>query len=178
VTKSLALLLTLCFALIGCQTASAQRSYVKSNEVTAIKRVVELFRMSLINKDRATYMSLFFSDKPEDIGWQFVSDDTRLEHIRKTKPDAIKARPIPSNNFIGLIDGAVSTKEPREETFSDVSVDTDGEIASVSFDYTFLANGQKTNWGKEMWQLVRTEKGWKIFSVVYTIRDKWSVGEG
>jgi hypothetical protein len=25
-----------------------------------------------------------------------------------------------------------------------------------------------------MWQLVRTEKGWKIISVIYTIRDQWS----
>lgn len=119
-----------------------------------------------------------FSDKAEDIGWQFVSEDVRLGHIRKTKPDAIKARRIPSNNFIALIDGAVATAEPREETFSDVRIDTDGEIASVSFDYAFLANGQKTNWGREMWQLVRTENGWKIFSVIYTIRDEWSGDEG
>ena len=25
-----------------------------------------------------------------------------------------------------------------------------------------------------MWQLVRTEAGWKIFSVVYSIRDEWT----
>ena len=41
-----------------------------------------------------------------------------------------------------------------------------------------LANGKKSNWGREMWQLVRTEQGWKIFSVVYTIRDQWSAAEG
>ena len=176
-TKSHALALIFCFALAGCQSLPEQ-SHGNSKDIAAIKQVVESFRTSLINKDKATYMSLFFSDKPEDIGWQFVSEDTRLEHIKKTKPDAIKARQIPSNNFISLIDGAVVAKEPREETFSNIVIDTDGEIASVAFDYTFLANGQKTNWGKEMWQLVRTENGWKIFSVVYTIRDKWSVGEG
>ena len=176
--KSHALLLTLCFALIGCQVVPSSRRHAEPNDVVAIKQVVESFRTSLINKDKATYLSLFFSDKPEDIGWQFVSEDTRLEHIRKTKPDAIKARHIPTNSFIGLIDGAVATREPREETFSNISIDTDGEIASVSFDYTFLANGKRSNWGKELWQLVRTEKGWKIFSVVYTIRDQWSAREG
>ena len=176
-TKSLALALIFCFALAGCQSLPEQ-SHGNSKDIAAIRQVVESFRTSLINKDKATYMSLFFSDKPEDIGWQFVSEDTRLEHIKKTKPDAIKARQIPRNNFISLIDGAVAAKEPREETFSNIVIDTDGEIASVAFDYTFLTNGQKTNWGKEMWQLVRTENGWKIFSVVYTIRDKWSVGEG
>ncbi len=90
------------------------------------------------------------------------------------KPDAMKARQIPGNNFISLIDAAIATQEPREASFTHVSIDTDGEIASVSFDYSFLAGGKKINWGKEMWQLVRTEKGWKIFSVVYTIRDQWS----
>jgi hypothetical protein len=161
----------------GSDSAPAP-SQAKSEDVAAIELVVESFRTSLINKDKATYMSLFFSNKPEDIGWQFVSEDTRLVHIRKTKPDAIKARQIAGNNFISLIDGAVAAKEPREETFSNVRIDTDGEVASVSFDYSFLANGRKTNWGKELWQLVRTEKGWKIFSVVYTIRDQWSVAEG
>lgn len=166
-------LLALCITLTGLQTASAQ-SREKSDDVTAIKQVVESFRTSIIKKDKASYMGLFFSDQPGDIGWQFVSEDTRLEQIRKTKPDAIKARKIPGVNFISLIDDVVATKEPREETFSNIVVDTDGEIASVSFDYTFLANGQKTNWGKEMWQLVRTERGWKIFSVIYSIRDEWS----
>lgn len=169
--------LTVVFAvLVASLPARAEQG--ATTDIAAIERVVESFRTSLIQKDKPTYMSIFFSDKPEDIGWQFVSEDTRLEHIRKTKPDAIKARQIPSNNFVGLIDSAVATAEPREETFSNLKIDTDGEIASVSFDYAFLANGVKTNWGKEMWQLVRTEQGWKIFSVVYTVRDKWSTGEG
>ena len=166
--------LALCIALAGCQTTRPQGP---ATDVAAIQQVVESFRTSIIRKDKPTYMGLFFSDRPEAIGWQFVSEDTRLAHIRKTKPDAIKARSIPGNNFISLIDAAVATPEPREETFDDVRIDTDGEIASVSFDYTFLANGKPTNWGREMWQLVRTEQGWKIFSVVYTIRDQWSSGE-
>lgn len=119
-------------------------------------------------------MALFFSSKPADIGWQFVSEDTRLARIRQSKPDAIKARQIPGNNFVSLIDEAVAAAEPREETFANVRIDTDGDIASASFDYAFIANGQTTNWGKEMWQLVRTEAGWKIFSVVYSIRDEWT----
>ena len=171
------LLLTLCILFAGCQTTPAT-SPSNTNDITAIKQVVESFRTSLINKDKATYMSLFFSDKPADIGWQFVSEDSRLDHIRKSNPDAIKARQIPGINFISLIDGAIATNEPREETFANIKIETDGEIAAVSFDYAFLANEKKTNWGKEMWQLVRTEKGWKIFSVIYTIRDGLSVGGG
>lgn len=146
-------------------------------DVKAIEQVVESFRTSLINKDKPTYMSLFFSDKPEDIGWQFVSEDARLQDIRKAKPDAIKARQIPANNFIALIDGAVASPKLKEETFSNTKIETDGDVASVAFDYSFHDDGVKTNWGKEMWQLIRTERGWKIFSVIYSIRDSRSPAE-
>lgn len=152
-----------------CAPAWAERNVTE--DVHAIERVVETFRTAVINKDKRAYMGLFFSDRPEDIGWQFVSEDVRLQAIRRDKPDAIKARRIPANNFIALIDGAVASAEPREEQFANVKIDTDGDVASVSFDYSFLANGVRTNWGKELWQLVRTENGWKIFSVVYSIRD-------
>ena len=94
-------------------------------DVKAIEQVVEAFRTSLINKDKPTYMGLFFSDKPEDIGWQFVSEDVRLQDIRKAKPDAIKARQIPANNFIALIDGAMASPKPKEEKFSNTKIETD-----------------------------------------------------
>jgi hypothetical protein len=162
------------FALLtGCQSI-AVNTRDRIGDTKAIEHVVESFARALREKDKALYMSLFFSDKAEEIGWQYVSEDVRLAYIRQSKPDAIKARRIPSNNFIGLIDEAVATTETREEKFSNIHIDTDGEIASVSFDYEFYAAGKKTNWGKEMWQLVRTEAGWKIFSVVYTIRDEKS----
>ncbi|EMI49665.1 hypothetical protein C405_09905 [Stenotrophomonas maltophilia AU12-09] len=165
-SAALALLLPAWLPVIAAQNAPA--------DVKAIEQVVESFRTSLINKDKPTYMSLFFSDKPEDIGWQFVSEDARLQEICKAKPDAIKARQIPANNFIALIDGAVASPKLKEETFSNTKIETDGDVASVSFDYSFHDDGVKTNWGREMWQLVRTEQGWKIFSVIYSIRDSRS----
>lgn len=166
---------TLALCLLPSLPAYAEQS--TPGDVEAIEQVIDSFRTSLINKDKPTCMSLFFSDKPEDIGWQFVSVDRRLADIRRVKPDAIKARSIPSNNFISLIDEAVATAEPREEKFFNTKIDTDGDVASVSFDYSFHANGVKANWGREMWQLVRTQQGWKIFSVIYSIRDKRSSAE-
>ncbi len=166
-------LITFFIALVVCAPARAERNV--ANDVQAIEHVMDAFQAALIHKDKAAYMDLFFSDAPADIGWQFVSEDVRLAKIRTTKPDAIKARQLPSNTFVALIDEVVATAEPRAEEFSNVKIDTDGDVASVSFDYRFLANGATTNWGREMWQLVRTERGWKIFSVVYSIHDRLSV---
>ncbi|TDV31044.1 nuclear transport factor 2 family protein [Stenotrophomonas sp. CC22-02] len=165
-TAVFALCFSACLPAYAVQNAPA--------DIKAIEQVVESFRTSLINKDKPTYMGLFFSDKAEDIGWQYVSEDVRLQDIRKAKPDAIKARKIPANNFIALIDGAVASPKPREEEFSNTKIEADGDVASVSFDYSFHDDGVKTNWGKEMWQLIRTEQGWKIFSVIYSIRDSRS----
>jgi ketosteroid isomerase-like protein len=165
------LLLCVCLSLAGCKSIKQEEH---RQDRAAIEQVVKSFAKAILNRDKNLYMSLFFSDKADQIGWQYVSEDTRLAHIRKTKPDAIKARRIPGNNFISLIDSAVAAKEPHEEKFSNIKIDTDGEIASVSFDYEFYEGKSRTNWGKELWQLVRTENGWKIFSVVYTIRDQLS----
>lgn len=165
-------------AITACATTTPKHLVSNTQETQAdILQVVENFRTAIIQKDKSKYMRLFFSANAEDIGWQFVSEDTRLLKIRKEKPDAIKARKIPGNNFIALIDDAVRTQESREEKFQNIDVLTDGEIASVAFDYEFFEGSNKTNWGKEMWQLVRTEDGWKIFSVVYTIRDELSTSE-
>ncbi len=156
------------FMLIGC--GSIARRAANPSDIGAVREVVETFRTSIINKDKTTFMGLFFSDKPEEITWQAVVDDPSLEIIKSTRPQAIKARYRPDNNFVAFIDGIVASKNSEEETFSDVQIDTDGEIASVSFDYVYMASGKATNSGREKWLLVRTEQGWKITSVVYTIR--------
>ena len=70
-----------------------------------------------------------------------------------------------------LIDSVLASPTLEEEQIANLKVDTDGEIATASFDYAYLSDGKLSNWGKEQWLLVRTEQGWKIFSVVYTIRD-------
>jgi hypothetical protein len=168
-TRIAALLLLASSALIGCGTAPG-RVDNPPGDVAAVMRIVESFRTSIINKDKAAFMSLFFSDKPEAITWQAVVDDPSLEQIRLKRPQAIKARQRPDNNFVAFIDGIVASKTTEEEKFSDVRVDTDGEVASVSFDYVYLSNAEAANSGREKWLLVRTEQGWKIVSVVYTIR--------
>ncbi len=157
--------------LTGCQIAPTSQTHA----VADIEKVVEAFRASILEKDKPKYMSLFFSQKPSEIGWQHVSEDVRLARIRQTKPDAIKARRLPTNTFENLIDSAVAASERWEERFSNLQITTDGDIASVYFDYEFWEGAKKTNWGREHWQLLRTEAGWKIFSVIYSIHDELSI---
>ena len=164
------LLATLIVLASGLQPALAKQN--DPADVAAIHKVVEQFRTSIINKDKPAFTGLFFSDKPEEMVWQWVVDDAALARIRKAKPQAMKARHVAGSNYLSFIDGETKPgAKPGEEKFMDVKVDTDGEVASVNFDYSYLADGKETNWGREMWQLVRTDAGWKIISIIFSVRD-------
>jgi hypothetical protein len=131
-----------------------------------IRAVVESFRTAIIEKDRARFLALFVQP---DVPWQSVLDDTSLDRIKARRPEAIKARFKAENNPTAFIDGIVKSKNASEETFSNIRIDTDGEVATVVFDYAFLSNGKATNSGKECWLMVRTEAGWKITSLAYSV---------
>lgn len=142
------------------------------DDVAAIREVVEAFRTSIINKDKATFVSLFVSDDPAHVTWQLVDDDARVARLKEFVPEVRRVVRWPENNFIAMIDRTVEASSERiEEVFRDVAIDTDGEIASVNFDYALLIDGKEEHWGREMWHLVRTDDGWKIISVIWSQRD-------
>lgn len=135
-----------------------------------LQSLVEAFRLSIIHKDKASYLGLFLSDRGDRIGWQSVLEDSSLSRIRRNKPSAQKVGYRADNTFIALIEEVCSSPSRFEETFSNLSIDSDGDVASVTFDYQFKENGEVSNVGKEHWQVVRTSTGWKIFSVIYSVR--------
>lgn len=163
-------LLALLSLSVGPQPALGAQNDPK--DVAAIRDVVEAFRTSIINKDRDTFISLFYSDNPERVTWQMVDDDARVARFKKFAPEASRVVWWPENNFVTMIESTVRAESERiEEVFRDVTIDTDGLIASVNFNYSHLENGKEQHWGREMWHLVHTDDGWKIISVVWSQRD-------
>ncbi len=132
-----------------------------------IREVIETFRSAIINKDRDAFLKLFLK---EDITWSGVTSDASIERMYASRPKPEMKRPpkIFSSNPRKFIDAIVADKERSEETFSNVRIDSDGEVAQVWFDYSFMSGAYKENWGKESWQMVRTESGWKIAAVVWS----------
>ena len=131
-----------------------------------IRAVIESFRTSIIQRDKPRFLALFVQ---EDMAWQRVLSDDSLAQTRRERPEAMKATFAPSNNPTKFIDGIVASKNSSEETFDNIRIDTDGDVATVTFDYKFLSNGKTTNWGKECWLMVRTDAGWKITTLVYSV---------
>ncbi|MFT4178442.1 MAG: nuclear transport factor 2 family protein [Thermomonas sp.] len=164
--KKLALVALLSLSVASQSTLAAHND---PKDVEAIREVVEAFRTSIINKDKATFVGLFYSDNPEHVTWQMVDDDARVARLKEFVPEASRVVRWTENNYLGMIDSTDS--ESIEEVFRGVTIDTDGLVASVNFDYSVLRNGEESHWGREMWHLVHTEDGWKIISVIWSQRD-------
>lgn len=134
---------------------------------SAISVVIERFRSAIVQRDKPRFLSLFINP---DVPWQSVLSDESLVEIRRGDPQKDKLRFNAKNSAAGFIDFVVTSKATSEETFSNIAIDGDGDVATVVFDYTFLSDGHATNSGKECWLLVRSEAGWKIMTLAWSVR--------
>jgi len=155
-----------------CVLQSAIAAQNDPKDVVEIRKVVEAFRTSIVQKDKANFIKLFVSDDPAHVTWQLVDDDERVARLKNFVPDVRRVVRWPENNYLTMIDRTIAAgSEPIEEVFRDIVIDTDGEIASVNFNYSLLLAGKEEHWGREMWHLVRTDDGWKIISVIWSQKD-------
>jgi len=160
--KRLILTASLLFGIV--LTASAQ---VADNGRQQIEGVVEAFRTAIIDKDKEKFMQLFLR---EETTWITSVTERSRDLTMARNPD--KPRRPPKTDVPGtprkFIENIAARSSRDEETFDNVRIDTDGEVAQVWFDYVFKSDDYAANWGKEAWQLVRTDAGWKIVSVIWS----------
>lgn len=156
---SVAALAACCALPVFAQDPAAHRQQIEG--------VVEAYRKAIAAKDSAAFMGLFLR---EDITWTGVYTDASVarQMARRSDPQAPLPHKVSNDSPRKFIDSIVKSKEAKSETFSNVRIDTDGDIAHVWFDYVFMTGGYRNNWGKESWQLVRTEQGWKIAAVTWS----------
>ena len=149
--------------------AATTEAHPDKTATAQIQDVIEVFRTSIIKRDQAAFERLFLHP---GITWQSVKSDEALRRVRQKAPTASKLTVDTTKTPYSFIAGIVADKDSSEETFDNVKIDTDGDIASVHFDYAFLRNGKETNHGQEAWHLLRTPDGWKIASVIWSINLK------
>ena len=157
------LILTACLISSLCLPAGAQES---GSARAQVEGVVEAFRTAIIEKDKEKFMQLFLR---ENTTWitsvtERSRDLTMARHPGKPRPPKTDVPGTPRT----FIDFIAADNARDEETFDNIRIDTDGEVAQVWFDYVFKRNDYAANWGKEAWQLVRTDAGWKIVSVIWS----------
>jgi len=154
--------------LLVTSCAQAETPASASSPVAAkaeINQLVDTFKAAVIAKDGAKLGMLFVA---ENSSWFSAMDTASLERTRAKKPDAKRVRAEP-DAYKGFTTFVGSTTHAIEETFDNVRIDTDGVVGSVYFDYVFLLDGKPTNHGNETWQVVRTDEGWKINAMLYSV---------
>ena len=97
--------------------------------------------------------------------WFEVLGEDAYRHIKAKKPDLSRVHADNHRHFAAFIG---DSKQPIEEQFSNVRIQSDGAVASVYFDFVFLVDGKRNNVGSETWQLVHTGEGWKISAMAYS----------
>ncbi|WP_208025666.1 hypothetical protein [Niastella caeni] len=116
----------------------------------------------LIKKDSVTFYNLFHN---EPIVWVGVFKD-------KTQQDRLKKDSTRKNYFASSYKSfyrSISDMGADEEKFYNIDINEDGNIAAVTFDYSFWESRKKINWGKESWGLVKINGQWKITSVIFSL---------
>ncbi|WP_086933900.1 hypothetical protein [Agarilytica rhodophyticola] len=154
------------FLIIGLTTTSLYSYASTKHERNAdIWNIIASFKQAIAGKDKEKFLSLFVEEEVSWIG--VISDQTRQQLIEKNKkfeqqPKVIHSTP---ENFI---DDIVKNPASLRETFDNVEIVRDNDVASVVFDYVFYQNDTKRNWGQESWLLINTTKGWKIHAVNFS----------
>lgn len=126
-----------------------------------IQAVVGQFQAALKTHDAKTLAALF---TPE-CSWVEALGAESLVKVRTKKPDA---GPYHTSTPAKFVEFVGSSKQPLEERFHDVRIETDGTVGIVYFDFEFLLEGKVQNRGAETWQMVRTADGWKIAAMLYS----------
>lgn len=153
-----------CFAAAGCGSI-ASRTNAPANDEREIAKVAEAFRHAILEKDERTFLGLFLHD---GVTWQSVMSERRLDRARTRDPQATRAAYQSDRSPAQFIREIAENPAHVEETFDDLTIDTDGAAASVAFDFRFLRDQEIVNAGREYWLLVKTDAGWKIASVVWS----------
>ena len=155
-------LLTLTATLATSSALAASVASSKAN-MAEMRQVTTHFQTALQKKDGPALRSLFLNDSVPVIG---VASDKTITRIRMKKADAAKVLPSTSSKFIESI---VSDKSDSQENFSNIRINGDGAVACIYFNFVFESDGNPENIGSESWLLVRTDQGWKISSIVYSM---------
>jgi hypothetical protein len=134
---------------------------------SAIQEIIAEFRSTIITKDKERFLALFLD--PNRTSWQGVNADGVVETKRTTDPSVVKAKSSPNATPASFIEAVAARPAASDEIFDNIRIGGDTDVATVSLDYRFKLDGRVKNTGTEHWLLVRTEQGWRITSVNWSI---------
>jgi SnoaL-like domain len=125
--------------------------------VAEIDGIVKAFQAAIIARDGGALEAMFL---PTDNSWLTVASEGRR------RPGQPRVRPSSYRQFAQSV---AASKVPVEERFHNVRIHSNGSIGTVYFDFEFVEDGKVVNKGAESWHMVKTDEGWKISSMVFSL---------
>lgn len=126
----------------------------KANDTVQIKYCIQRFFEGLEGQDTVKLKEAMYSE---------LSLKTIIENIAEKKERFV----VESREELIQIVAKKRTVTLDEKLLS-MHIFIDGRLASVWTPYEFYINGQPSHRGANSFQLVKTNKGWQIFSIVDT----------
>lgn len=148
---------------IAAQPAKPVIAPANNQDTRAIEQLITQFKAALAAKDAAALTALFHEGR---VVWLASGHPESRTFVAKRT-----GKPVPviqNEGAIGLLDQARAANIAIEERFYSPTINSDGQIATLTFDYDFRANGAIQNWGRESWQLVKTDAGWRIVHLLFS----------
>ena len=143
------------------QIAPAATSNIISDTVD-VQHVLDAYHSAVLAHDGARLASLFL---PQGSIWINVLSDEAYARVKAKSPNAARIRVGSYTDFAKLVSTSKASLDP---THTNMTIHTDGTVASVYFDFIFLVDGKETNRGSETWVLVKSDSGWRIADITYS----------
>ena len=133
-----------------------------ADDTADVDHLIAAYHQAVVSHDAPRLAALFV---PTGSAWFSVLSDDGLQRVRVKSPDAMKLKPGSVESFVKMVATSTSRLDPRH---TNLQVRSDGAIATVTFDFSFLIDGKEQNRGSESWQLVKGTEGWRIASIIYS----------
>src|SRR5580658_1719921 len=133
-----------------------------ASDTVDVQHVIDAYHEAVLTHDGSRLASLFI---PQGSMWLNVLSDDAYARAKAKSPEAVKVRVGSYTDFAKLVSTSKANFNP---THTHLQQNSDGTIASVYFDFVFLADGKEENRGSETWVLVNGTDGWRIAAITYS----------
>ena len=127
-----------------------------------VDHLIAAYHQAVVSHDAGRLAALFV---PAGTSWFSVLSDDGLARAQAKSRNTAKLKSGSVASFIKLVATSKPHLDPRH---TNLQVRSDGAIATVTFDFSFLIDGKEQNRGSESWQLVKDTDGWRIVSIIYS----------
>ncbi len=134
-----------------------------STERAALKRVVKEYKQAIATSDEDQFNDLFFSKSVPFVG---VLSTESAASVKKgySKPNGID---VTDHKY--FINSIIDAEQKQLEKIYNIKTNSDGNVGSISFDYSAHSGRTMKQWGHKKWNLVKKGRDWVITDVVYSI---------